>query len=92
MIDKVKMDFAINEYVKNPYWKEIYDNAPVNVKSYLSLDFYDDEFDLEVEEYLQEIKPIELKMTKSDWQYLIDNTENQIAKSHYKKKQLLAKD
>ena len=75
-------------FMKNPSWKEIYDNAPTEfLKEYYKFEFNTDPeyYKGSEEEYLKKLREFREKFTKEEWQYLIDTTENIIAKIEYSK-------
>lgn len=44
-LDESKVQKAVEEFRKNPYWREYYDNAPTeNCKRYVALEFYQSEY------------------------------------------------
>ena len=75
------MDTAkeVNEFLRNPYWKKIYENAPSDrVKEWYSLTFYRSVTDDTSVNRTK--KDIEQEMTKEDLQYLYDNNRGPILK------------
>ena len=60
-----------NLFMKNSYWKELYDKASENVKEYLKLKWEYNSYEEYPEEIENKIKGILEKFTKSDWEELI---------------------
>lgn len=89
-MNEKKVNAALTEFCKNPYWKEKYDNAPSeDCKRYIALGFYYSDNLGEIpdyEEYKAEREKLEEKFTKDDWQYLYKYEGNNPRKSYYKKK------
>lgn len=79
---------GFDTFMKNPSWKEIYDNAPTDLlKEYYRFKFdthpdYFDELDDDNDAKLNEFKR---KFTNVEWQYLLDTTDNIVAKIYYKR-------
>jgi len=81
---------ATASFCENDYWKKVYEEAPKNAKKYLELTFYSSilaENDKEEEDGYDELRiEAEEKMTKADWEYLLENTPNLYGKALYTKK------
>ena len=90
-MDKEFMIKAFKEYTKNPFFKELYNNAPKNVKKLYLLDFYNCTLYFE-EKYTDETDKEYIKLsnklfsifTDEDWEYLIKNTPSNRGVSRYK--------
>ena len=94
MIDPNKVTEAINEFIKNPTWKDIFMNAPGGAMERLAIAFYfskfHDEFKPEdFQEYRDLRDEYEKSMTEEDLNYLIENSDKENAIKHYQ--ELLAK-
>lgn len=85
------MGKGFDEFMKNPYWKGFYENAPTDLlKSYLRLKFDNNYFVVDIdsykkEEYLKQLNELEAKFSNVEWQYLYDNAEGGMEKSYYNK-------
>lgn len=80
MIEESKRKDAIDGFLKNPYWKRYYDNAPTDeCREYIACTFsfskHGDPDDLSRK------KSIEPKLKASDWRYLYENEGNPQMKS-----------
>lgn len=79
---------GFDAFLNNPSWKEIYDNAPTELlKEYFRFKFdthldYWNELDDGTDTKLNEFKS---KFTNAEWQYLLDTTDNIVAKIYYKR-------
>lgn len=84
-----KIENALNEFCKNPHWKEKYDNAPSeSCKRYVALGFYysDNMGDIpDYEEYKAERDELEKSFKKADWQHLYKYEGTNPRKAYYKK-------
>lgn len=94
MIDPNKVTEAINEFIKNPIWKDIFTNAPGGAMERLAIAFYfskfHDEFKPEdFQEYRDLRDEYEKSMTEEDLNYLIENSDKETAIKHYQ--ELLSK-
>ena len=59
----------LNEWLKNPYWREYYEKAPSEqCREVIALEFVYSE--LEEEEILEEVDAAEKELALEDWQYL----------------------
>ena len=90
-MDKEFMVHAFKEYTKNPFYKELYNNAPRNVKKLYMLKFYIDELEFEEKstdetdkEYIKLSNKLFSIFTDEDWEYLIKNTPSNRGVSRYK--------
>ena len=79
---------ALNEFLENPYWKKLYDNAPERVKPYLKAQFANallEDSSAECKKADKMLAEAKETMRKSDWKYLYENDgQNGIVKWHYK--------
>ena len=89
-MNEKKIKKSITEYCKNPFWKELYDNAPSEeCKRYVALGFYysDNVGNIsDYEEYKAERDKLEEKFLKEDWQHLYKYEGNNPCKAYYKSK------
>ena len=69
-------------YITNPYWANIYKNAPQNVKSYYELKW--DNNGEHSEEVAKQLAATQDSFTKADWEYLISVSHGR-AKYEYTK-------
>ena len=59
----------LNEWLKNPSWREYYEKAPSEkCREVIALEFVYSE--LETEEILEELEAAEKELALEDWQYL----------------------
>lgn len=75
-------------FIKNPYWKRYYEDAPsLALKEYIRLGFENSPFvtNKRTNDYVEERNRIASRFTNEDWQYLIDHTTSGLAKSEYSK-------
>ena len=88
MIDEAKVTESIQEFLKDPEWKDVFKNAPGGAMERLAISFYfsknkdgfsQDDFD----EYRTLREEIEKTLTEEDLRYLIDNINKQDTKTHY---------
>ena len=88
MIDPNKITEAINEFIANPTWKDIFMNAPGGAMERLAIAFYFSKFhdDFKPEDF-QEYRDLrdeyEKSMTEEDLTYLIANSDKENAIKHY---------
>lgn len=69
-LDESKVQKAVEEFRKNPYWREYYDNAPTeNCKRYVALEFYIGEY-LDLQSPREEIMKLREIMTLQDFVHL----------------------
>lgn len=88
MIDPNRVTEAVNEFMKNPTWKDIFMNAPGGAMERLAIAFYfskfHDEFQPEdFQEYRELRDEYEKSMTEEDLTYLIENSDKENAIKHY---------
>lgn len=88
MIDPNKVTEAIVEFIENPTWKQIFTNAPGGAMERLAISFYFSKFHNQFkpedfQEYRELRDEYEKSMTEEDLQYLIDNSDKDVAKKHY---------
>lgn len=77
-MDKAKIEEAVAEFVKNPYWKGIYDNAPPLAKQYYGIVFANSEGKVDENEAKEETLAMYKAFGDADWDYVIANTENKM--------------
>ena len=82
---KGKKETAIEKFLKNAYWKELYENAPGNAQKYYEYLFMKSDGALEDSEREGIIIPIFKSMTSTEWDYVIENTLNKMGKWGLKK-------
>lgn len=76
-------------YCRNSYWKELYEDAPKDAKPYYDLIVSqldggnDKENDAEFKSMMETVYK---GMSESGWDYIINNTTNQMAKYDLKQK------
>ncbi|MCD8294864.1 MAG: hypothetical protein LUE27_06470 [Clostridia bacterium] len=76
MLDEEKVQYAVQEFCKNPYWKEEYDSAPTpRSKRFEELIFYASEFP-EADDFQEERYRLEEEMGLEDWEYLYRTSGN----------------
>lgn len=88
MIDPNRVTEAVNEFMKNPTWKDIFMNAPGGAMERLAIAFYfskyHDEFQPEdFQEYRDLRDEYEKSMTEEDLNYLIETSDKPNAIKHY---------
>lgn len=76
---------ALAVFMKNPYWKEVYEKAPENVKRLYELSFARAEELISGEDDKEGTMSLYGQFENSDWDYLISNTQNSMAKWGYQK-------
>lgn len=89
--DTEMLEAAKAEFLANPGWKNIYDNAPEGAKRRLEVSFlfslnhnsWDGHPDL-FGNYLEWRKAVERDMTGEDLEYMVRNIDNPAAIEHYK--------
>lgn len=94
MIDEAKVTAAIDEFMKNPEWKEVFQKAPGGAMERLAISFYFSKnkgsfTPEEFEEYRDLREEIEKSLDVEDLNYLIEKIEKPDSRDHYK--QLLEK-
>ena len=88
MIDPNRVTEAVNEFMQNPTWKEIFLNAPGGAMERLAISFYfskfhDDFTPEDFQEYRDLREEYEKSMTEEDLTYLIENSDKENAVKHY---------
>ena len=83
MTDEIKGK-ALKEFLKNPYWKDIYENAPEKVKRLYEFSFARAENLISADEDKRATESLYKGFDDSDWDYLIKNTESNMAKWGYR--------
>lgn len=76
---------ALAAFLKNPYWKGIYDKAPAKAKIFYEIVFANSEGLIPKEEHVSSIHEIYRQFDDADWEYIIANTRNKMAKWGYNK-------
>lgn len=71
---------ALDAFLRNPYWKGIYEGAPEKVKRLYELSFARAENLIDAAEDKSGTESLYGEFEDADWQYLIDNTTNNMAK------------
>ena len=66
-------------------WKGIYDNAPANAKKFYEIVFANSEDLLSREEHISLVQETYKQFETADWDYVIEHTQNRMAKWGYKK-------
>lgn len=93
MVDEKKVQYAVKEYCKNPYWAEEYASAPTpKSKRFEELIFYASEFPGS-KDFQEERHQLEEEMGLEDWEYLYRTAGNNPwgARCRRKVKELKAK-
>ena len=75
---------ALEAFMKNAYWKGVYEKAPENVKRLYELSFARAENLISGEEDKKSTKLLYRQFEDSDWDYVISNSQNRMAKWGYK--------
>ena len=74
-MDKSKVNAAVEFFTENPYWKEIYENAPSEeCKKHIALNFYYSTFFDEArddEEFFKLSEDVDNSLSLDDWKYLL---------------------
>lgn len=85
---EMTIEEAFKEFLKNPYWANLFENAPERVKPYLKMEFATSLLKKDDTEYKQAIADFnntKEKLTKSDWKWLLENDgKSALARWHYK--------
>ena len=76
---------ALDAFLKNPYWKGIYERAPEKAKKFYEIVFANSEGLLSQGEHVSSVHEIYGQFDDADWEYVIANTQNNMAKWGYKK-------
>lgn len=85
-LDESKVQKAVEEFRKNPYWREYYDNAPTeNCKRYVALEFYQSEY-LDLQATQQERRALREAMTLQDFEHLYEYVGHNPLKGLYRGK------
>ena len=70
MVRQSAIDNALSVYLKNPYWKKVYDAAPSEEsRRHCALDFYNSWY-MGSTDGVAEQRRIEKKLNLEDWKYL----------------------
>lgn len=91
MIDEEKVRFALERFLKNPYWEKVYKDAPSEItKRHTALSFYGSIFREEIDndsemldEYLWQLDRLEGEMNLNDWKYMYRHCGNNPLKSKF---------
>ena len=76
MVKKSAVDNALSVFLKNPYWKKVYDDAPSeNSKRHCALSFYNSWY-FGSRDGIAEQHRLEKKLTEKDWEYLLRYSAN----------------
>lgn len=76
MVRQSAIDNALSVYLKNPYWKEVYDAAPSEEsRRHCALDFYNSWY-MGNKDGVAEQRRIEKKLNLEDWKYLLKYSGN----------------
>lgn len=69
-----KYQDALNEFMKNEYWAELYDMAPLGAKGWLEAEFYasENDDDLPDDKEDPDYNLYASRMRKKDWEWLIE--------------------
>lgn len=78
-MNKEKIEKTLAEFVKNPYWRSIYDNAPEKAKQFYRIRFAYAEKAISSVERNEEILELYKEFTPEDWDYVISNCENKMS-------------
>ena len=76
---------ALGVFMKNPYWKGVYEKAPDKVKRLYELSFARAESLITGEDDKNGTLALYSQFENPDWEYLMANTQNSMAKWGYKK-------
>ena len=75
MVDKEKLDAAVEFFCQNDFWKQVYEEAPSdNCRKYYALHFYFSTFwddAHEDEDYFRSCDETEDLLNLEDWKYLL---------------------
>jgi hypothetical protein len=80
-----KMQTAVNKFLKNPYWKGIYEGASENCKKFYEQNFAYSLDAVDKKEHTDIVVSLYKSFSDSDWDYLISHTNNQMSKNGYQK-------
>ena len=95
-LKKKSMASGFDVFMRNPYWRQLYENAPSDrLKEWYKRSFEYDGLaylDLSVDEKAKIRKELDKQdrddpiiLTREDWQYLFDNTTNQMERAFIRK-------
>lgn len=84
MTEEIK-EKALVAFMKSPYWKGVYEKAPEKVKRLYELSFARAEKLITEEDDKEGTFALYRQFEDADWEYLIENTQNSMAKWGYKK-------
>ena len=71
-------------FLKNPYWKGIYEGASEKCKRYYEINFAASERLMSSEEHKAEVIEVYKTLDPADWEYLISHTQNNMGKWGFK--------
>lgn len=72
---------GLERYLKNPHWKGIYDGAPADAKAYYDLHFSQMDGGRDDQDaYAKAMEEAYRGLTDEGWEYILDNTTNNMAK------------
>ena len=76
MVRQSAIENALSVYLKNPYWKKVYDDAPSEEsRRHCALTFYNGWY-FGSTDGVAEQRRLEKKLTLEDWQYLLKYSGN----------------
>ena len=78
------MEDAIAQFLKNPYWKDLYDKAPALCKEFYRYHFAHSLKAVEKKVYEDAVIGLYKKFSPEDWEYLISNTQSSMGKWGYR--------
>ena len=84
MTEEIK-EKALGAFMKTPYWKGVYEKAPDKVKRIYELSFARAEKLITEEDDKEGTMALYRQFEDADWEYLIENTQNSMAKWGYQK-------
>ena len=84
MTEEIK-EKALAAFMKSAYWKGIYEKATDKVKRLYELSFARAEKLITEEDDKEGTMALYRQFEDADWEYLIENTQNSMAKWGYKK-------
>lgn len=80
-----KMQKAMDKFLANPHWKEVYEGAPEKVKKLYEITFVIANEGKKEEGDDKAIRALYGEFSGADWEYLIDKTQSPMGKWGYKK-------
>ena len=94
MVDEAKVTESIKEFMDNPEWKDVFQQAPAGAMERMAISFYfskqhNDFSDAEFDEYRNLREEVERSLDEEDLNYLIEHINKEDSKAHYQ--QLLDK-